>query len=117
MIYVHRVRMEIDSVFGAFDCPDAGQPAPRRGRSTTAIQALSLLNSSFMIEQAELYAARVEREAPGDIGQRITHAFALAFGREPTPSELAAATRVADEHGFMSVCRALFNCNEFLFIP
>ena len=39
------------------------------------------------------------------------------LGREPTPTELAATMRVADEHGLMAVCRALYNCNEFLFIP
>ena len=31
MVYMFKVRMEQDAVFGAFDCPDAGQPSPRRG--------------------------------------------------------------------------------------
>jgi len=35
MIYAHKVRMEQDDVFGAFDCPDAGQSMARRRQSTT----------------------------------------------------------------------------------
>jgi hypothetical protein len=59
MIYSHKVRMEQVPVFGAFDCPDAGQSMPRRGRSTTAIQALNLFNSPFVNDRAEKFAARI----------------------------------------------------------
>src|SRR6202044_3946520 len=47
MVYMFKVRMEQDAVFGAFDCPDAGLVAPRRTQSTTAVQALGLFNSRF----------------------------------------------------------------------
>ena len=40
MIYNMRIRMEQDSVFGAFDCPDGGQSAPNRSRSTTLCKPL-----------------------------------------------------------------------------
>ena len=56
MIYAHKVRRERDAVFGAFDCPDAGQSTARRIESTTPIQALNLFNSRFTIEQAEAFA-------------------------------------------------------------
>jgi len=45
MIYAHKVRRERDAVFGAFDCPDAGQSTARRRESTTPIQALNLFNA------------------------------------------------------------------------
>ncbi len=35
MIYAHKVRREREAVFGAFDCPDAGQSMARRRESTT----------------------------------------------------------------------------------
>ena len=38
MIYAHKIRMEPVPVFGAFDCPDAGQPMPKRSQSTTAFR-------------------------------------------------------------------------------
>ncbi|MGE0756479.1 MAG: DUF1553 domain-containing protein [Pirellulaceae bacterium] len=117
MIYAHRVRMAQDGVFGAFDCPDAGQPAPRRGRSTTAMQALNLLNSTFVHQQAELFAARLVNEAGGDEAARMRRAFQLTCGRNPTSDEADAVLPVAREHGWTAVCRALLNASEFLFIP
>lgn len=117
MIYVHRVRMERDGVFGEFDCPDAGQPAPQRARSTTALQALNLLNSSFVHQQAELFAARIRNEAGADADRQLDRAFLLAFGRVPTDTERTAARRVLNTFGLPAVCRALFNANEFLFLP
>lgn len=117
MIYAHRVRMAQDGVFGAFDCPDAGQPAPRRSRSTTAIQALNLFNSSFVKQQAELLAARAKREAGSDLDDQIRHVFALADGRPPSDRELAACRSTAAQFGLAAVCRVVYNSNEFLFIP
>jgi hypothetical protein len=52
-------------VFGVFDCPDGGQIAPKRTRSTTPLQALNLLNSGFMMRQARFLAERLERSRPG----------------------------------------------------
>jgi hypothetical protein len=117
MIYVHRVRMAQDGVFGAFDCPDAGQPAPLRGRTTTAIQALNLLNSTFVKQQSELFAARVQTEAGDDTDAQIRRAFWLAYGRDPEGTEITAVREVAVQYGMAAVCRALLNSNEFVFLP
>jgi hypothetical protein len=118
MIYAHKVRMERAPVFGAFDCPDAGQATPRRSRAITATQALNLFNSKFVIDQSAAFAARVRSEVGGeDQGARITRAFQLAFGRNPTASERASAAGAVNEHGLATLCRALFNSNEFIFMP
>jgi mono/diheme cytochrome c family protein len=109
MVYQAKPRMELDSVFGAFDCPDAGQIAPRRTVSTTALQALNLLNSPFMVDQSVRFAARIERDpAP------VARAFLLAFGRPPGAEEQAAAERLVHDHGLAALCRALYNANEFI---
>ena len=118
MIYAHKVRMERAPVFGAFDCPDAGQATPRRSRAITATQALNLFNSKFVIDQSAAFAARVRSEVGSeDQGARITRAFQLAFGRNPTASERASAAGAVNEHGLATLCRALFNSNEFIFMP
>ena len=117
MIYMTKVRMEQDAVFGAFDCPDAGQVAPARTRSTTAIQALNLFNSEFTIDQARRFAERI-RTAAGDApANQARRAFVLALGREPDAVELAAAQRLVGDHSVTALARALFNSNEFLFLP
>jgi hypothetical protein len=119
MIYAHKVRMEGDAVFGAFDCPDAGQSTAKRRQSTTPIQALNLFNSRFTVEEANAFAARIEREAGvnADDATKIGRAFRLAFGREPEPAELDETESVVRQHGLPTLCRVLFNSSEFLFLP
>ncbi len=117
MIYAHKVRREPETVFGAFDCPDAGQSTAIRRASTTPIQALNLFNSRFTLEQAEAFAARVKKEAGADIAKQIKRAYRLALSREPTADELRDMEPIIRQHGIATLCRALFNSNEFLFIP
>jgi hypothetical protein len=117
MIYAHRVRRERDAVFGAFDCPDAGQSTARRRESTTPVQALNLLNSTFTIEQSAALAERVRSDAGDDISNQISRMYQLTLGREPEVAELQEAEQVVREHGLAVLSRALFNSNEFLFLP
>ncbi len=117
MVYMTKVRMEQDAVFGVFDCPDAGQATPARPRSTTAIQALNLFNSRFVQQQAARLAERATSESPPMLESQIERAFQLTLGRSPTESESAASVELARQYGLPAVCRALLNCNEFLFLP
>jgi hypothetical protein len=117
MIYAHKVRMEQVPVFGAFDCPDAGQAMPRRSQSTTALQALNLFNSGFVADRANAFAARVKQSSAGEVEDQVAKAFELALGRGPDAVELAASAEVVRVHGLEPLCRVLFNGNEFLFIP
>jgi mono/diheme cytochrome c family protein len=124
MVYAHKIRMERVPVFGAFDCPDAGQASPKRTESTTPIQALNLFNSPFIAQQAEAFAQRLQAECEvaadinADRDRRLVEtAFAMALGRLPDAAERAASCRVAAEHGLATLCRVLFNSNEFLVLP
>jgi hypothetical protein len=116
MVYQHKPRLRDDATFGAFDCPDASQPAPRRNTSTTALQALNMLNAPFLVEQAERFAARLASEAGDDCDRQIDRAFQLTFGRPPDDEERAAARALVNAHGLAAFCRALFNANEFLYV-
>jgi mono/diheme cytochrome c family protein len=117
MIYAHKVRREPEAIFGAFDCPDAGQSTATRRTSTTPIQALNLFNSRFTLEQSEAFAARVKKEAGDDAANQIRRAYQLALNREPAADELAETMPVVQQYGLAVLCRALFNSNEFLFQP
>jgi hypothetical protein len=116
MVYGTVIRQRPDGVFGVFDCPDAGQIAPKRTRSTTPLQALNLLNSGFMMQQANAFAERLEKEAGEDSREQVRRAFALAFQREPDRAELNAATKLVREQGLPVFCRALLNANEFVYV-
>ena len=117
MVYANKVRMEKEDVFGALDIPDGGQTCPKRGRSTTAVQALNLFNSAFVIQQATLLAARVAREAGDEPDAQVRGLFQLALARAPDSKELAKASKAVREHGLATLCRVVFNTNEFLFMP
>ena len=116
MVYAHKVRMQAVDIFGAFDCPDAGQMKPRRTRSITPLQALSLLNSPFANRQAAFFADRVKREAGAELAARIDLAFRLACGRAPKPNEQRVLQQLAQNHGLEQACRVLFNSSDFLYL-
>jgi len=117
MVYQYKPRVQLDDVFGAFDCPDAGQITPKRNRSTTPLQAFNLLNSPFVLQQAAAMAARLERDAGPERRAQVARAFRLALGREPESDEARAAEAVARDHGLALLCRTIFNLNEFVYVP
>jgi len=117
MIYMTKVRQEKDAVFGAFDCPDASQVVPKRSRSTTPLQALNLLNSTFVVQQADLFAKRLKKDAGPDVTAQARRAFDLCFGRAPDTTELKDAAAFIQSEGLTQFARALLNTNEFVFIP
>ncbi len=116
MIYATVVRQRPDGVFGAFDCPDGGQIAPKRTRSTTPLQALNLLNSGFVQQAAGLFAEHLPANAGGAPEAQAREAFRLAFQREPSADELQASARFIREENLQLFCRALLNSNEFVFV-
>jgi hypothetical protein len=116
MIYAHKIRMERVPTFGAFDCPDAGQPAPKRSDSTTAIQALNLFNSPFVARRATILAEKIEADSLTP-DESVKKTFEQILGRSPTPKERQATIPIVKEHGLATLCRVLFNSNEFLMIP
>ncbi len=117
MIYMEKVRQEKDSVFGVFDCPDASQVVPKRSRSTTPLQALNLLNSVFVNQQAKILAERLVAEAGDTHTAQVRLAYRLAFGRPAEDSEVQPAVEFIREFGLTQFTRALLNSNEFVFVP
>jgi hypothetical protein len=107
------IRIELLSTY---DCPDPSLPEPKRVVTTTAPQALDLLNNSFLIDQSRAFAARLEKLAPGDAGRQVNLAFRLAFARPPEDAERKAAVELIGSQGLFIFCRAIFNANEFAYV-
>lgn len=114
-IYQQHARAYQDTLLGALDCPESANRTPRRDSTTTALQALSLLNGRFVRQQSNLFADRVRREAGASPTAQVRHAFRIAFGRLPRPLEEKAAVALAGSDGLPALCRALLNANEFLY--
>jgi hypothetical protein len=99
-------------LFDVFDRPDANQTCARRHVSTTAPQALTLLNDAFVNETAAATAASI----PSPTESSIRQLFRQALGRDEKPSELAAAREFLKDHPVDQLCLALFNLNEFVYL-
>ena len=117
MIYQERMRRVDDQIFTAFDFPDCGQVRAKRPVSTTPLQALNLMNSPFVVDQAEHLANRASMESGNNLKKSVARAFELIFSRKPSKDELQASLAVAKDRGLNIVCRALMNSNEFAFLP
>jgi hypothetical protein len=98
-----------------FDLPDSTQSCPRRERSTTAPQALALLNAADVQAAAEALAECVRLETKTN-DERIERAYRLALGRRPSAPELELSRAFLKESSLAELCRALFNVNEFVYL-
>ena len=105
-----------NSLLDTFDCPDPSTAAPKRGATTTPLQALSLLNNSFTLRMADDLAARVIRDAGDDKSRQIARAIELAYGRPATAEEITTCLPLVEKHGLSPFCRVLLNTNGFLYV-
>jgi len=113
-IYRTWVRSGRSSLLDVFDCPDPSATAPRRAVTTTPLQALALLNNSFVLRMADQFAARAAAHAGDDHGSQIDFVYRAAFSRLPDEDERREALAFVDEHGLAAFCRVVFNSNELL---
>ncbi len=113
-------RMNINSgkepLLDAFDCPDPSVKTPRRGVTTTPLQALGLMNSSFVQRQAAALAARALQLANNEPTLAVSQAWQLALGRPATGAELQQAKAAARDRGLANVCWVLLNSTEFVYV-
>jgi mono/diheme cytochrome c family protein len=114
-VYQTAARSVRSELLGQYDCPDSSLPEPRRIVTTSPLQALALLNNSFLLDQSRFFAERLEREGATPAAH-VARAFQLAFGRDPDAEERAAALQLIAQHGLFAFCRALFNANELLYV-
>jgi hypothetical protein len=115
-VYRLNPRGQRSALLDTFDCPDPASAAPRRNVTTTPLQALSLLNNSFVLRMATYFAERVEREAGADVSAQVVRAWQLALCRDPSTDELRLSTELVQQHGLAALCRGLFNSSEFVVV-
>ena len=101
-----------------FDFPDCAFSTARRANTTTPLQALTSLNHSFAIEMSKELANRLETETGPDAetAEKITLAFQLCFGRQPSITELTEAEELVNATQLTTLTRALLDASEFIFV-
>ena len=137
-VYITVRRESRYPLLAIFDAPDANEPCARRYTTTTAPQALELLNDRLVLDMARRFAGRVLDCACGT-DKVIEQAFLMALGRRPDVQEMKTmrefllrqmrlakgpllALRPGDDGdprfgaAVVDLCHAILNLNEFLFV-
>jgi hypothetical protein len=131
-IYLMQQRIRRQPYLSVFDGADTNATTPDRPISTTAIQALFMMNDPFMHDQADKLAVRIGL-AFGDDASRIDYAYRLCFARPPTADEVQTGqqyiqaclaqlkqTKTPWDHQYRaaleSYMRVLMSSNEFAFL-
>ncbi len=100
-------------LFALFDSPERIEACSRRFVTTTAPQALALMNDTATLDVAKALAVRAKTPEA---------AFLLALGRKPTTEELATVAEFTAAHkgtpadALADLCHSLLNLNEFLYV-
>ena len=134
-IYLLVRRSQPVTFLNVFDAPVMETNCTGRTASTTATQALALLNSAFVSAQAKHFASRVVRDLGGSPqNYRVVHrAYELAFGRPAKPVETVETLEFvrgqsklyqaegkprseADLAAYADLCQALLSSNEFVYV-
>ena len=117
-IYLYNKRSVRLPLLSAFDQPDDITSCPVRPVSTHALQALSLFNSGYMQEVSQSFATRLEKACGRDRNCTIDTAWRLALSRAPRKPEMQLARKFFSSGGTLpDFCLALFNRNEFVYVP
>jgi hypothetical protein len=111
-IYLFARRNLTFPMFEVFDRPDANQSCARRHESTTAPQALTLLNSAFTWDCASDVAQHVQSET-STRNEQVDLACRLILGRPAQADDFEIAGSDVD---LVTYCAALFNSSEFLYV-
>jgi hypothetical protein len=99
-VYLPAARENLPEVLSLFDGAEGNLVTGSREVTNTPTQALFLLNSKFMEEQAGKFAAKIIQGIPGTgpnsgtgdkLPERVRWAYSLCYSRWPTDSEIYAA--------------------------
>jgi hypothetical protein len=125
-VYIHVKRSLAVPILSVFDAADTDSSCPVRFATTQPTQALTMLNSEFLNDQAAIFAANVSELAGDDTAAQVRIVLSRVMQREPAEVEvergLAFVRRFVDEHemdqqaALQKFCLLAMNLNEFLYI-
>ena len=132
-IYMRNTLMEGPRFLCVFNFPEAKVPVGRRDVTNVPAQALTLLNDPFVLDQANVWAARLVKQTGDTPATRIAGMFEVLLARKAAAAEVAGTERLlhrlAEAQGvtpeailtsqplWKDLAHTLFNLKEFLYIP
>ena len=125
-VYVHVKRSLLVPILAQFDLADTDNTCPVRFESTQPTQALGMLNSAFLNEQAKVFSERLRRGAGDDLQAQVQFGLRLALSRPITAKEVARGVdlvtklrkeeNVSDEESLRMFCLMTLNLNEYVYL-
>ncbi|MEY4566394.1 MAG: hypothetical protein RLY14_1364 [Planctomycetota bacterium] len=123
-VYSRISRLELNRFLALYDFPDPNVTAEKRAETTTPLQKLFVINSPFMIAQAEALETKVLQTFPAGSEDttipRVTWIYRTVFGRPPTDYELRLAeqylSRSSESNRLKSYAHAILATNELQFV-
>ena len=115
-VYHQNVRAMVVDLLTDFDLPDTSFAAPKRANTTSPMQALTMLNHSFIQDMSISLANGLAKEFPMNEEQQIQNAYLRLLQRRPNHNELEVSTQFVRTNGLKAFCRAMLNSNEILFV-
>lgn len=123
-LYGYTDRFRIPALLRNFDVANPDTSIARRAETLVPLQALYLMNSAFVRQQAAALQERPEIKRADTAGERIAATFRAVLSREPTKDELKLAqsyvgTAPLDESGkerWTSFAQGLLVSNEFVYV-
>src|SRR5260221_13859416 len=99
-LYLPIIRNALYDMFQAFDYGDPSMVNAKRSTTTVAPQALYVMNSPFVADQAKTFAAVLLSQTTLSEPERVRMAYLKAFSRPPTPEETTRATTFLTGYAF-----------------
>jgi len=109
-IYIHLKRSLIVPMIASFDGADTDSSCPVRFNTTQPTQALGMLNSRFLMEQATVFAKFLQSQAGDDPAAQITLALHRVMQRRPTDAEVQRGMALVDTLQNSTTCRCETHC-------
>ena len=111
-------RQKLAGELRVFDVASPDQSAAKRTRTNVPQQSLFLMNSPFVVQQADALAARAESSLEDNASNAkfVDRLFQLALSRNPTVAERVALFRYiqsADSDGRKRASHLMLMLNEF----
>ena len=129
-VYLRVKRSELLPVMTMFDAPEPTQSIGERSITTVPTQALAMMNSTFVRQQAEKLSERIRLSKDDSLESMVDRGYQLAFGRLPTDSERERMiafvehqktasngdSEESNKQSLIEFCHVLLCLNEFIYI-
>jgi len=125
-VYVHVKRSLRPPMLSGFDAPETDTACAVRLTTTVPTQALAMLNSDFLNQQAQILADRITAEFPDSVEQQLRFAVQLTTGRSADDGviqedlkflkQLEQERQVTAEQALQIFCLLQLNTNEFVYL-